>query len=654
MPSPWRSWVRPAPRAPHCTAAHAPPRAADPEWAKRQLLLVMREWYQHPNGQMPAYEWAYDDSNPPVHAFAVLRVFRIDRKRRAEAAAARRGHARRASTDSAGGSLPRVDSGTGSLASGASFRLGEVPVGLDAGSVGSGPLSVSRGPDGSRAGATPRAGAHPLADTGDYAFLERAFHKLLLNFTWWVNKQDSDGQNLFSGGFLGLDNAGVFNRSDPELWKSAAADGATWRKLEQADGTAWMAMFCLNMLEIALELALHNAAYEDIASKFLEHFVTISARISGRGGAGDTGLWDEETGFFYDRLRTSKDGSVPPVPVRLRSFVGLIPLFAVTTVPASTLRALPNFARRLRWFMTHRAALVQGHVRWWGPAPPGGAPEAPGVGPCTVEPRLVDPDTGHVVHSLHSCPVQQFAGWVAGGVGAGGDAAGLARLGTVLLSMVTPGQLQRLLGRLTDEEQFLSPFGLRSLSREYAAAPFSFTHGSFSASVAYEAAESSSPMFGGNSSWRGPVWAPVNYLMIESLQKFDHFFQDAVTVPLVPCTAPPGTPPHDATLWEVAHDISLRFIKLFRMPAEGGDVEARRVLDPATGDVVLTPGRPAHGLDALFAEHPALRDKVFFYEYFNGDNGAGLGASHQTGWTALVAKLLQQVASGPRYGEEAQ
>ena len=360
-------------------------------------------------------------------------------------------------------------------------------------------------------------------------WLERAFHKLLLNFTWWVNRKDSDGENLFEGGFLGLDNIGVFNRSDPELWKSSEADEGLWRKLEQADATAWVAMFCLNMLEIALELALHNRAYEDIASKFLEHFVTISARITGNGEGGDSGLWDEETGFFYDRLRTSKDGSVPPAFVRLRSFVGLIPLYAVTTISASSLRALPSFARRLQWFMRHRRGMVQGHLRWWGPA----LHSLEEAEADTVH----DPETGLVVHSLATCSVDRFATWVMGpghaaehvrhqtsvpqmDVGSSQDfgpsmgpledeALSTSNTGTLLLSLVSPEQLTRLGERLCDTEQFMSPYGLRSLSKEYERTPFHFTHGKFSNSVAYGAAESTSPMFGGNSSWRGPVWAPV-------------------------------------------------------------------------------------------------------------------------------------------------
>jgi hypothetical protein len=411
--------------------------------------------------------------------------------------------------------MPRVPSSASSVASDAHstgtfdfINYHDSTMHLDAGSVGTGQHG------------------HPLADSGDYTWLERAFHKLLLNFTWWVNRKDSDGQNLFEGGFLGLDNIGVFNRSDPELWKSTEAEDGMWRKLEQADATAWVAMFCLNMLEISLELALHNRAYEDIASKFLEHFVTISARITGSGEGGDSGLWDEETGFFYDRLRTSKDGSVPPAFVRLRSFVGLIPLYAATTISPSTLRALPSFSRRLQWFMRHRRALVQGHMRWWGPPTPE-----------TIDAEcLRDPETGLVVHSPATCSVQRFATWVLGpghsavhvarqagvpqmdgsasqdfvGVDAlHSDALTAGNTGTLLLSLVTPDKLQRLLSRMTDTKQFMSPYGLRSLSKEYEDEPFHFSHGSFSSSVAYGAAESTSPMFGGNSSWRGPVWAPV-------------------------------------------------------------------------------------------------------------------------------------------------
>ncbi len=491
----------------------------DADWAKRQLLLVMREWYMHPSGQLPAYEWDYGDTNPPVHAWAVLRVFRIDRKQRSHAAA-RVARASAPASPGEEGGLHRVPSSASSVASDAhstgtfdfiNYNDAAAPFGN--GSVASGTR------------------AHPLADCGDYTWLERAFHKLLLNFTWWVNRKDSDGQNLFEGGFLGLDNIGVFNRSDPELWKSTEADEGLWRKLEQADATAWVAMFCLNMLEIALELALHNRAYEDIASKFLEHFVTISARITGNGESDDSGLWDEETGFFYDRLRTSKDGSVPPEFVRLRSFVGLIPLYAVTTISAASLRALPSFARRLQWFMRHRRAMVQGHLRWWGPQTQDLEDHADAV--------VRDPETGLVVHSLATCSVERFATWVMGpghvaehvthqssvpqmdvgssqdfgaSSGYGDDAVSAGNTGTLLLSLVSPAQLTRLGSRLCDTSQFMSPYGLRSLSKEYDQSPFHFTHGSFSSSVAYGAAESTSPMFGGNSSWRGPVWAPVRAL----------------------------------------------------------------------------------------------------------------------------------------------
>ena len=493
----------------------------DADWAKRQLLLVMREWYMHPSGQLPAYEWDYGDTNPPVHAWAVLRVFRIDRKQRSKAAA-------RVGKAAAGGS-------GGSPSTGGGRGMSRVPssasVASDTHSTGTFDFINYNDGGASAAGSLSGGGrAHPLADSGDYTWLERAFHKLLLNFTWWVNRKDSDGQNLFEGGFLGLDNIGVFNRSDPELWKSTEAEDGLWRKLEQADATAWVAMFCLNMLEISLELALYNRAYEDIASKFLEHFVTISARITGNGEVGDSGLWDEETGFFYDRLRTSKDGSVPPEFVRLRSFVGLIPLYAVTTISASTLRALPSFARRLQWFMRHRRAMVQAHLRWWGPQ----LQSSDADSPCVVQ----DPETGLVVHSLATCSVERFATWVMGAghasehvshhtsvpqmeVGSsqdfaidaefGEEAMSAGNTGTLLLSLVSPEQLTRLVERLCDTEQFMSPYGLRSLSKEYEAAPFHFTHGSFSSSVAYGAAESTSPMFGGNSSWRGPVWFPVRW-----------------------------------------------------------------------------------------------------------------------------------------------
>jgi len=434
----------------------------DPEWAKRQMILLTREWYMHPSGQMPAYEWALDDVNPPVHAWAAWRVYKISRDVTGEA---------------------------------------------------------------------------------DTDFLEKIFHKMLLNFTWWVNQKDEDGNNIFQGGFLGLDNIGVFDRSD-EL--------PTGGHLEQADGTAWMGMFCLNMLAMALELARTKPAYEDVATKFFEHFVYIADSINGQ--CAGTGLWDEEDGFYYDTVHCP---SGDLIPLEIRSFVGLIPLFAVETLDKTQLEALPDFRRRMEWFIEERPDLMQ-HLTL---------------------------DTGD------------------------------ADQPRMLLSLVDEDQLERILDRMLDPDQFLSDYGLRSLSKEHENDPFTFNADGRTYSVRYEPAESTSGMFGGNSNWRGPVWFPVNYLMIESIQKFDHYYGDRFTVEL---------PDQDeATLWEVATDLSRRLIRIFRTDDDGD--------------------RPVFGGTRLFQDDPHF-DHLLFYEYFHGDNGAGIGASHQTGWTALVAKLIQQSA----------
>ncbi|OZC04090.1 MGH1-like glycoside hydrolase domain-containing protein [Rubricoccus marinus] len=430
----------------------------DPEWSKRQLTLLMREWYQHPNGQLPAYEWDFGDVNPPVHAWAVWRVYQIDR-------------------DHNGG--PDTD------------------------------------------------------------FLASAFHKLLLNFTWWVNQKDDEGNNVFQGGFLGLDNIGVFDRSAPL---------PTGGHLDQADGTAWMAMYCLNMLAISIELARTRPAYEDVATKFFEHFVYIAKAINDEGGPG---LWDEDDGFYYDAIETP-DGR--QTPLKIRSFVGLIPLFAIETLEPDVFEALPRFARRMRWFIENR-------------------------------PELMENLTFLREHGR-------------------GD--------RCLLSIVDETRLRRILARLLDSDQFLSEFGLRSLSKEHEANPYSFSANGETHTVAYEPAESTSGLFGGNSNWRGPIWFPLNYLMIESLQKYDYYYGDALQVEM------PTASGETQNLWDVAGDLSRRLTALFLQDASGQ--------------------RPVHGgVDMLQGE-----DRVLFYEYFNGDTGAGLGASHQTGWTALVAKLIQQ------------
>jgi hypothetical protein len=438
----------------------------DPEWAKRQLILMLREWYMHPNGQIPAYEWDFGDVNPPVHAWAVWRVYKIARKAT--------GHA-------------------------------------------------------------------------DTDFLEKAFHKLLLNFTWWVNRKDPEGRNVFQGGFLGLDNIGVFDRSSP------LPSGGY---LEQSDSTAWMGMYCLNMLAIALELARTKPAYEDVATKFFEHFIYIANAIY------DMDLWDDEDGLFYDVLR-SHDGRY--MRLKTRSLVSLIPLFAVETLDASLLERLPSFSRRVDWFIRYRPQLVS---------------------------RIASLIT----------PGQQ---------------------GRRLLALVNGEKLARVLKVMLDENEFLSPYGLRSLSKVHEKNPYTLAFNGQRYQVAYEPAESSTYMFGGNSNWRGPIWMPVNYLMIESLQKYDHYYGDSFRV------AMPSGSDHLSSLHAVAREISSRLDDLF-------------LRNPVTGR------RPVLGGNQYFQTDPHWRDYIPFYEYFHGDNGAGLGASHQTGWTALVAKLLNQAAAGLR------
>lgn len=449
MPDPWEyPWYAAWDLAFHCLPlAHV-----DPRFAKDQLLLLLREWYTHPSGQLPAYEWAFGDVNPPVHAWAALRVFACD---------------------------------------------------------------------GSR----------------DVDFLARVFHKLLINFTWWVNRKDAEGDNVFEGGFLGLDNIGPIDRS-------AALPVAGI--LEQSDGTAWMAMYCLNLLEMALVLAEHDPAYEDVATKFLEHFALIAA-------AGHEQLWDEADGFFYDVL-SAADGR--HVPMKVRSLVGLLPLCATMTLGTATLQRLPRFAERFAWFVENvpsaRAVIGATHVR----------------------------------------------------DGAEGR----------LLSMVGPEQLLRILAPMLDEAEFLSPHGLRSVSRRHLDAPFVLDLPELRASVGYEPAESTSGMFGGNSNWRGPVWFPVNHLLIESIRRFARFFGDDVLV-----EHPTGSGVQ-RTLAAVADDLEARLVAIF--------------LDDGGGR------RPVFGGYELFQTDPRWHENLWFHEYFHGDTGAGLGASHQTGWTGLVAESL--------------
>jgi hypothetical protein len=436
----------------------------DSDFAKNQLVLMLREWYMHPNGQLPAYEWNFSDVNPPVHAWAAMRVYQIERKRRGK---------------------------------------------------------------------------------GDRAFLERVFHKLTLNFNWWVNRKDTDGRSVFQGGFLGLDNIGVINRSEP------LPGGGI---IEQADGSGWMAMYSLNLMAIALELARENQAYEDVASKFWEHFLYIANAMTHLGDDG-VSLWDEEDGFFYDFLRTP-DGQRRPVKVR--SVVGLVPLFAVETIEPRMMERLPDFQRRMQWFIRHR------------------------------------PDLTHNVASM--------------------DVPGKGQ--RTLLAIVDPQQLRRILSRMLDENEFFSPYGIRSLSRVHCDHPYVLNAGGRTYSVKYEPAESRSGLFGGNSNWRGPVWFPLNYLIVESLQRFNHYLGDDYQV-----ECPTGSGKM-MNLWEVAAEISRRLSRLFLRDENGR--------------------RAACAAHAVFENDPHWCDLVSFFEYFHGDLGTGLGASHQTGWSGLVAKLLQQ------------
>jgi hypothetical protein len=445
----------------------------DADFAKLQLDRLTREWYMHPNGQLPAYEWKFSDVNPPVQAWAALQVYQIEQK------------------------------STGQ---------------------------------------------------GDRAFLQRVFHKLMLNFTWWVNRKDMAGNNVFQGGFLGLDNIGIFDRS---------AELPTGGYLNQADGTSWMGMYCLNMLAIALELAKADDAYEDIASKFFEHFLYIADAID---CIGDTkmALWDEEDGFYYDALHLP-DGQ--QVPLKVRSMVGLIPLYAVAVLELETLDKFPGFKRRMQWFIRNRPDLKENVA----------CMETPGMG---------------------------------------------ARR---LLAIAYRSKLQRILLRLLDENEFFSPHGIRAVSKYHEDHPYCFQLNGQEYCVRYEPAESSTGLFGGNSNWRGPVWFPVNYLIIESLQRFHTYLGDDFKVE---CPIGSG---NKMTLAEVAIALSHRLIALFERDALGR--------------------RPVYGEIEKFQSDPHWRDYILFHEYFHGDNGTGIGASHQTGWTGLVAALIGQNAKY-RYAQE--
>ncbi|MGH9351553.1 MAG: MGH1-like glycoside hydrolase domain-containing protein, partial [Terriglobia bacterium] len=461
MPDTWEyPWYAAWDLAFHCI----PLALIDPDFAKEQLILFLREWYMHPNGQLPAYEWNLSDVNPPVHAWTVWRVYKIEQRIRGKA---------------------------------------------------------------------------------DHAFLERAFHKLMLNFTWWVNRKDLEGMNVFEGGFLGLDNIGVFDRS-----ASLPMGG----HIEQSDGTSWMGMFCLNMLDIAMELAMWDPVYEDVASKFFEHFVLIAHAMNDLGGDG-INLWDDHDGFYYDVLHLP-DGT--RYPLRVRSIVGLIPLFGAMTLEPQMVNKLPGFKRRMQWFLDHAPILSK-----------------------------------HVDQSMQT-------------------ANGPRRL----LTLVARDRLERVLRYMLDESEFLSPYGVRALSKFHLGHPYVLQLDGYEHRVSYDPGESTTGMFGGNSNLRGPVWFPLNYLMIEALQKFHWYYGDSLKVEF-----PTGSG-QTMNLWNVARQLSHRLTRIFLRGPDGR--------------------RPVFGAVEKFQQDPHWNALIPFYEYFHGDSGKGLGASHQTGWTSLVAKLIEQ------------
>ena len=443
----------------------------DVDFAKRQLELFTREWYMHPNGQLPAYEWNFSDVNPPVHAWAAFHVYKMERK---------------------------------------------------------------------------------ATGKGDTRFLEAVFHKLLMNFTWWVNRKDDKGNNIFSGGFMGMDNIGVFDRGKPL---------PTGGELEQSDATSWMAMYSLKMLSMAWELTHHSRAYEDIASKFFEHFLYIADAIYNIAGTGQS-LWHAEDHFFYDQIRYA-DGHREPI--RLRSMVGLIPLLAVEIIDHEKLKATPDFARRMEWFYDHRPDLARNIS-------------------CIFEP---------------------------------------GRGGRCILSLLNQDGLRDVLGVMLDENEFLSDYGIRSLSRSHREHPYVFETNGYRAEVTYEPAESASPLFGGNSNWRGPIWFPVNFLLIDALRRYHSFYGDRF---LIECPTGSG---NRMTLDGVARELARRLIRIFRRAEDC---------------------RPFWGGRAPFKDDPLWCNDLWFYEYFHGDTGAGLGANHQTGWTGLVANLLVTQANGGAAG----
>jgi hypothetical protein len=444
-------------------AFHMIPMArVDIEFAKNQLILFLREWYMHPNGQIPAYEWALNDVNPPVHAWACWHVYKL---------------------------------------------------------------------------------------SGDKEFLARTFQKLLINFTWWVNRKDTRGQHVFSGGFLGLDNIGVFDRSKP------LPGGGT---LDQADATAWMAFFCGNMLQMALELAEENQAYSDMASKFFEHYVAIAEAMNSLHG---TGLWEKEDGFYYDHLYREGQSTA----MRVRSLVGLIPLCSNVIMHDKTIQRLPSFQRRMNWFLKNRPQMAQ-----------------------------------HMAYMEQFCPA--------------GSSNGMR-----LLAIPSTERFRKLLAYMLDEKEFLSPFGIRSLSAIHKEKPFVFEYAGGREAVGYVPGESNTGMFGGNSNWRGPVWFPLNYLIVESLRQYHEFYGETFQV-----ECPTGSGVH-MNLRQVADEIERRLVTLFKKDDQGR--------------------RPCHGTETQYSQDPLWDDLILFYEYFHGDNGRGLGASHQTGWTSLVATMLEHRAT---------
>jgi Glycosyl hydrolase family 63 C-terminal domain len=467
MPDKWEfPWYASWDLAFHCL----PLALIDAQFAKAQIELIVREWFLHPSGKIPAYEWNFDDVNPPVLAWAAWRVYQIERK-----------------------------------------QIGK----------------------------------------GDRAFLETIFHKMLIAFTWWVNRKDSEGNNIFQGGFLGLDNIGVFDRG------MCFADGT---RLEQSDATSWMGMFCLNLMRISIELALENHVYENIATKFFEHFLGIAAAMNNLGGSG-VGLWNEEDEFYYDVLHTPGGRYLP---LKVRSVVGLLPLFAVETIQWQLIEALPGFKSRLEWYLKHRPDLASLVSRW----------QEPGM----KERRLVAITRGH--------------------------------------------RMKCLLRRMLDPNEFLSEYGIRSVSKYHEDHPYVLTARGETRVVNYEPAESQTGMFGGNSNWRGPVWFPINYLLIESLQQFHHYYGDDFKVE---CPTGSGNFMH---LKEVANELSNRLISIW-IRERDGEAPFARAMD-------------RQSVAAASANRQSGSDRYLFHEYFHADTGAGLGASHQCGWTALVAKLIQQ------------